>query len=82
MPPKGSKRARSPNPPSNNGGAPTPKKPRLDIQAQLDRASILAAQLRDNVSKAGMDSKMSTTNHLATEELVQIFDVLKEQASG
>lgn len=62
--------------------SPTPtevgKKPRLDIQGQIKRASTLAAQLRDGV-KDGTDSKTSAANQIATEELMRIFESLQEK---
>jgi len=54
------------------------KKPRLDIQEQLKRASTLAAQLRDGV-KDGTDSKTSAANQIATEELMRIFESMQEK---
>ncbi|KAH0270156.1 hypothetical protein KCU91_g8266, partial [Aureobasidium melanogenum] len=75
MPPKGSKRtqAATPTPESN-------KKPRLDFQEQIKRASALAAQLRDGV-KDGPDSKNSAANQLASEELMRIFESLEEKTN-
>jgi hypothetical protein len=62
--------------------SPTPtevgKKPRLDIQEQIKRASTLAAQLRDGI-KDGTDSKTSAANQIATEELMRIFESLQEK---
>lgn len=54
------------------------KKPRLDLQEQLKRASALAAQLRDCV-KDGADSKNSSANQIATEELMRIFESMQEK---
>jgi hypothetical protein len=54
------------------------KKPRLDLEEQIKRASALAAQLRDGV-KDGTDSKTSAANQIATEELVRIFESMQEK---
>jgi hypothetical protein len=54
------------------------KKPRIDIQEQIKRASTLAAQLRDGV-KDGTDSKISAANEIAGEELMRIFESLQEK---
>jgi len=54
------------------------KKPRLDIQEQIERASALAAQLRDGV-KDGTDSKTSAAHQIATEELLRIFENMQEK---
>ncbi|KAI4720230.1 hypothetical protein E4T48_03613 [Aureobasidium sp. EXF-10727] len=77
MPPFGSKR--------NDAGtsaesSPTEanKKPRLDIQDQIKRASTLAAQLRDGV-KDGADTKTAAANQIATEELLRIFESMQEK---
>ncbi|KAK6001104.1 hypothetical protein QM012_003187 [Aureobasidium pullulans] len=72
MPPKGFKRTQV-DTPAHEGN----KKPRLDLQDQIKRASTLAAQLRDGV-KDGADSKSSTANQIATEELMRIFESMKE----
>lgn len=72
MPPKASKRTQA-DTPTNEGN----KKPRLDLQEQIKRASALAAQLRDGV-KAGPDSKNSAANQIATEELMRIFESMQE----
>ena len=56
----------------------TDKKPRLDLEEQIKRASTLAAQLRDGV-KDGTDSKTSVANQIATEELVRIFENMQEK---
>lgn len=56
----------------------TGKKPHLDIQEQIKRASALAAQLRDGV-KDGTDSKTSAANQIATEELLRIFETMQEK---
>ncbi|KAG9580959.1 hypothetical protein KCU77_g10530, partial [Aureobasidium melanogenum] len=75
MPPKASKRTHT-----ESSAEPTPtnegnKKPRLDLQEQIKRASALAAQLRDGV-KDGADSKNSAANQIAAEELMRIFETL------
>jgi hypothetical protein len=54
------------------------KKPRLDLEEQIKRASTLAAQLRDGV-KDGTDSKTSAANQIATEELMRIFESMQEK---
>lgn len=77
MPPKGSKRTQTasstePTPP-NEGN----KKPRLDLQEQIKRATALATQLRDGV-KDGTDSKNSAANQIATEELMRIFESMQD----
>lgn len=80
MPPKASKRTQTE--PSNE---PTPanegnKKPRLDLQEQIKRASTLAAQLRDGV-KDDADFKNSAANQIATEELTRIFESMQEKTN-
>jgi hypothetical protein len=57
-----------PDDPTELSAAEVGKKPRLDIQEQLKRASTLAAQLRDGVQD-GTESKTSAANQIATEEL-------------
>ncbi|CAD0114175.1 unnamed protein product, partial [Aureobasidium uvarum] len=54
------------------------KKPRLDIQDQIERASVLATQLRDSV-KDDAEITTSATKQSATEELVQIFESMQEK---
>ncbi|KEQ72835.1 hypothetical protein M436DRAFT_82114 [Aureobasidium namibiae CBS 147.97] len=54
------------------------KKPRLDIQEQLKRASTLTAQLRHGVED-GTDSKTSAANQIATEELTRIFESMQKK---
>jgi hypothetical protein len=69
-----------PDDPTASPSTETGKKPRLDIQEQIKRASILAAQLRDGV-KDGTDSKTSTANQIATEELMRIFENMQEKTA-
>ncbi|KAG9583976.1 hypothetical protein KCU60_g8630, partial [Aureobasidium melanogenum] len=78
MPPKASKRLQT-----ESSAEPTPtnegnKKPRLDLQEQIKRASALAAQLRDGV-KDDADSKNSAANQIATEELMRIFESMQKE---
>ena len=54
------------------------KKPRFDLEEQMNRASTLFAQLQDGV-KNNVDSKTSASNQIATNELMQIFESMKEK---
>ncbi|KAH0353945.1 hypothetical protein KCU83_g2694, partial [Aureobasidium melanogenum] len=75
MPPKGSKRTEvvtlidEPN-----------KKPRLDLEEQIKRAAVLAAQLHNGV-KDDAESKSSAATQIATEELMRIFESMQEKTN-
>jgi hypothetical protein len=71
------KRGNPSNPPESSSSEPS-KKPCLDIQEQIKRASTLAAQLREGVND-GTDSKTSAANQNATEELLRIFESMKQK---
>lgn len=59
----------------------TSKKPRVDLEEQIQRASALAAQLRDSV-KDDSDSKTFAANQIAGEELIRIFESMQEKTVG
>ena len=50
------------------------KKHRLELQEQLKRGSVLAAQLREATKNEKRETKYSTANQIASEELISIFE--------
>jgi hypothetical protein len=57
------------------------KRPCLNLEAQIERASALTAQLRQNAIN-DTDTKTSATNQIVTEELMGIFESMKEKTAG
>jgi hypothetical protein len=67
-----------PDDPTESSSSQPGKKPRLDIEGQIKRASALAAQLRQSVND-GTDSKTSAADQIAIEELMRIFESIQEK---
>ncbi|KAG9998193.1 hypothetical protein KCU78_g16562, partial [Aureobasidium melanogenum] len=57
------------------------KKPRLDLHEQIQRAGILATQLREAANKDHLDPKAWTATQIASDELVRIFETMQEKTA-
>ncbi|KAI5239029.1 hypothetical protein E4T43_07006 [Aureobasidium subglaciale] len=69
----------------SESGTPTDeadKRPRLDINEQIQRAGVLAAQLREAATAGGDDSKVSTASQIAGDELMRLFESMQEKTAG
>ncbi|KAH0342883.1 hypothetical protein KCU81_g5500, partial [Aureobasidium melanogenum] len=76
-----SKRTESDTPTETNFADEISKKPRLDLHEQIQRAGILATQLREAANKDHLDAKAWTANQIATDELVRIFENMQEKTA-
>ncbi|KAI5273603.1 hypothetical protein E4T47_03220 [Aureobasidium subglaciale] len=69
----------------SESGTPTDeanKRPRLEINEQIQRAGVLAAQLREAAAAGGDDSKASTASQIAGDELMRLFESMQEKTAG
>ncbi|KAG9653824.1 hypothetical protein KCU95_g15344, partial [Aureobasidium melanogenum] len=76
-----SKRTESDTPTETNLANETSKKPRLDLHDQIQRAGILATQLREAANKDHLDPKAWTASQIASDELVRIFENMQEKTA-
>ncbi|KAG9965001.1 hypothetical protein KCU61_g2399, partial [Aureobasidium melanogenum] len=57
------------------------KKPRLDLHDQIQRAGVLATQLREAANKDHLDRKAWTASQIASDEPFRIFENMQEKTA-